>query len=284
MRRTVLVGVAALVLASCSDSHTRTVVSDEPSTSLPSTSSVLTTSTTTPMAPHRDPKQRYRVSTTVLESRDHGPQLCLGGIATSYPPQCGGPDIAGWSWDGVPGKESANGTTWAAVTLIGTFDGKTFTLTAPPAPPTPARAQTYDFSPACTNPDGDPHADATTFTQPDDHDVGAVWVTAEQGIYNVVARPGAAGRVRQQIRQTFAGLLCIVERDQPSRASLLELQQRVHAEAEGSPLAGVFSSSLEERRGVVVVGCAIADDVSVAWAREHWGPSVVLEGSLQPVS
>ncbi|MBA2438292.1 MAG: hypothetical protein H0V52_08080, partial [Acidimicrobiia bacterium] len=38
---------------------------------------------------------RYRVdAVTVLESPDHGPQLCQG-VDLSYPPQCGGPDVVG---------------------------------------------------------------------------------------------------------------------------------------------------------------------------------------------
>ncbi len=39
---------------------------------------------------------------TVLEDAGHGPQLCVGAVATSYPPQCGGPDVLGFSFDDVP--------------------------------------------------------------------------------------------------------------------------------------------------------------------------------------
>ena len=51
----------------------------------------------------------YTVTTTVLESPEHGPQLCLGGVAESLPPQCGGPDIVGWDWESVAGEESELG-------------------------------------------------------------------------------------------------------------------------------------------------------------------------------
>src|SRR5262249_49921362 len=72
---------------------------------------------------------RFRVATTVLESPKHGPQICMA-VADSLPPQCGGPDIAGWTWDGLK-HESAAGTTWGAYLLIGKYDGHVFTLTEP---------------------------------------------------------------------------------------------------------------------------------------------------------
>jgi hypothetical protein len=39
---------------------------------------------------------RYEADGTVLESPDHGAELCLGGIAESYPPQCSGLQIPNW--------------------------------------------------------------------------------------------------------------------------------------------------------------------------------------------
>ncbi len=68
---------------------------------------------------------------TVLES-DEGPELCLGAVAESYPPQCGGPPIVGWDWDAVDGEETANEVTWGAYAVWGDWDGATFTLTREP--------------------------------------------------------------------------------------------------------------------------------------------------------
>jgi len=241
--------------------------------------------------PARDPNQRYRASTTILESVEHGPQLCFGGVAESFPPQCGGPDLVGWSWDAVGDEESESGTTWTEATVVGTYDGRTFTLTEPPQAPQPLgdAGPQPDFAPACDAPDGDPSADSGSFRDPEDPDVAAVWVsspdsgTSPQTIYNVIVRPGAAERVRALVRESYAGLLCVVERNQPTRAELQALQSRVHAEAGGSPLGGVFWSETFEQGGTVVVGCAIADAVSEAWVAEHWGPHVDLVGELEPV-
>ncbi|MFW6091350.1 MAG: hypothetical protein ACODAF_05695 [Actinomycetota bacterium] len=91
--------------------------------------------TTTASEEPAEPDRRYTATAMVLESPDHGPQLCLGGVNDSLPPQCGGPDIVGWSWEDVDEYETASGTTWGSYTVVGTYDGDAFTLTEPPRPP-----------------------------------------------------------------------------------------------------------------------------------------------------
>lgn len=63
---------------------------------------------------------------TVLDS-GRGPELCLGPVLASYPPQCGGPQIVGWRWP-EEGVERAAGVTWGVFGLLGTYDGRRFTL------------------------------------------------------------------------------------------------------------------------------------------------------------
>lgn len=72
----------------------------------------------------------FRFAGMVLESPDHGPQLC-GGATDSNPPQCSGAEVLGWSWESVE-HESASGTTWGEYTVVGTWDGESFTLTEEP--------------------------------------------------------------------------------------------------------------------------------------------------------
>ena len=55
--------------------------------------------------------RRYAAEAMVLESPEHGPELCLGGVLESLPPQCGGPDVIGWDWAAVEDEQSMNGTT-----------------------------------------------------------------------------------------------------------------------------------------------------------------------------
>lgn len=68
---------------------------------------------------------------TVLDTGDD-PQLCLGAVAESYPPQCTGIPLADWTWEGLDGSESASGVTWGAYAVQGVYDGSVFTVTAPP--------------------------------------------------------------------------------------------------------------------------------------------------------
>jgi hypothetical protein len=60
------------------------------------------------------------------------PELCLGAIAESSPPQCSGIPITNWSWDGVEGSETSGDVTWGAYAVQGTYDGEDFTVTQPP--------------------------------------------------------------------------------------------------------------------------------------------------------
>ena len=83
-----------------------------------------------------DADRPYTATAMVLESPEHGPQLCLSGVFESYPPQCGGLDIVGWDWESVADEESAQGSTWGEYTVIGTYDGERFTLTEPTQPGT----------------------------------------------------------------------------------------------------------------------------------------------------
>lgn len=66
-----------------------------------------------------------RAIATVLDE-GAGPVLCLGGVMTSLPPQCDGPAVAAWSWDERP-HETAGGVKWGDYTMVGVWDGTTFT-------------------------------------------------------------------------------------------------------------------------------------------------------------
>lgn len=67
---------------------------------------------------------------TVLEDAD-GARLCFV-VMESYPPQCSGIPLTGWSWNGVDGAETANDVTWGAYAVQGTYDGELLAVTQPP--------------------------------------------------------------------------------------------------------------------------------------------------------
>lgn len=77
------------------------------------------------------PEGEVAATGTVLDAAGDV-QLCLGPVAESYPPQCTGLPLEGWSWDGVEGAESSGDVTWGAYAVRGTYDGTSFTVTQPP--------------------------------------------------------------------------------------------------------------------------------------------------------
>ncbi len=77
------------------------------------------------------PEGEVAATGTVLDAAGET-QLCLGAVAESYPPQCSGIPLEGWTWDGVDGAESSGDVTWGAYAVRGIYDGDTFTSTQPP--------------------------------------------------------------------------------------------------------------------------------------------------------
>jgi hypothetical protein len=58
--------------------------------------------------------------------------LCGPMIMESYPPQCHGVPLDGWTWDGVDGSETSGDTTWGTYAVYATYDGDRLTVTDPP--------------------------------------------------------------------------------------------------------------------------------------------------------
>ena len=77
-----------------------------------------------------------RGAATVLDDGS-GPELCLGPIAESFPPQCGGPPLVGWDWkEHLPNTyQQASGVIWGEYVVTGRWDDESLTVTgtAPPA-------------------------------------------------------------------------------------------------------------------------------------------------------
>jgi hypothetical protein len=137
-------GLLALVLAACGAGEPGAAEVSPPTASIPT------------------PAPVYEADMTVLEQRGetsfsrHGPMLCLGAMAMSYPPQCGDVPIANWDWDAVEGEETASGATWGQYHVVGTYDGETFTVTdvGPYDNHPPSFGSEVDFSSPCQEPEG----------------------------------------------------------------------------------------------------------------------------------
>lgn len=63
-----------------------------------------------------------------------GPEVCLGPIAESWPPQCSGPALLGWDWAAHPeheeqGNEKQGKVRWGSFAITGSWDGEALTAT-----------------------------------------------------------------------------------------------------------------------------------------------------------
>lgn len=254
--------------------------------------------------------QRYTATATVLESPDHGPQLCLGGVNESLPPQCGGLDITNWEWSDVD-SESASGTTWGTYTVVGTYDGTAFTLTDPAQPPSsvPNTEPPSDFGTPCAAPDGgwavvdeatatDDAMNAAIGYANEQSDFAGVWLDQSineelaeasddeiEGIANdptrLVLNVAFTGNTEQHeaaLREIWGGALCVVQADH-TEDDLRAIQQELHEEYDG-----LLGSGVDTQAGRVTVS-VIADDGSLqAELDDRYGEGVIVVSSaLQPV-
>lgn len=66
---------------------------------------------------------------TVLQKGDAAPQLCLGAVMESYPPQCSGVELTGWEWAADDGSETASEVTWGTYAVWGSYNGERLAVT-----------------------------------------------------------------------------------------------------------------------------------------------------------
>ena len=242
---------------------------------------------------------RFRTSATVLESPDHGPQLCHA-VAESLPPQCGGPDIVGWDWESVR-HESAGGTRWGEYGLVGTYDDNVFTLTEPPTKPN-WDGDHGDLETPCPEPDGgwrpvDPDAatdaalNAGVRRARGVDGVSGVWIDqripddeiTEQNandpkrlVLNVTT-VGDPAAMEREIRTVWGGALCV----STAERTMAELQrvQRQLGEADG-----MLSSGIDEVTAQVGLTVLVATEEFQQRLDDRYGAGAVrLFGSLEPI-
>ncbi|SEF14977.1 hypothetical protein [Jiangella alba] len=249
------------------------------------------------------PEPRYTGTFTVLESAEHGPQLCAGGTLLSLPPQCGGPDIPNWDWADVE-HESVDGVRWGDYQVTGTFDGSEFTLTAPPGPAEPSGRQPQppgpDLSTPCPVPPGgwvfvDPATASTeALAAVGDYAAtlpgyGGLWVDREveqppdppppeaavAAILNITFTGELAAR-EAELRAVWGGALCVTEARHP-QARLEEIQ------AELAGKHGIFSAAVMQQENVVDVQALIDDGLQDRLDDEYGPGTVRVTASLRPV-
>lgn len=236
-------------------------------------------------------------------------ELCVGGVAESYPPQCGGPRIVGdVDWDAFKPERSSgvtwtNGEVWAVGRLDRTGAGDpggsqgTLTLdrplsTTPPAglsQPTPTE---MDFPQLCEDPyagggrrgAGSPEQQNALSMRLESLEgyVGS-WVSDGSSLFNVLVT-GDAEAAFEELREVWPGGLCVEQRDLPTRAEVKAAQEALISLGGGRLLStggDVTTGQLEV--GVVVLDRATLD--AVLAAVEPWlEPSQVrFTAAFQPL-
>ncbi|MGY2704629.1 hypothetical protein [Nocardioides sp. HB32] len=106
--------LAAVLLVAACGSDSGTTATDPAGAASP---------TAVPAAPGQ---VRTRAIATVMDTGT--PELCLGAVAESWPPQCSGPPVDGWDWTRHEGTyQKSDSTRWGQYVVTGTWDGTTLT-------------------------------------------------------------------------------------------------------------------------------------------------------------
>ena len=194
----------------------------------------------------------------MLEDESHGPELCLGGVALSLPPQCGGVPLVGWDWDAVDVAQSGSGTTMGEFHVVGTYEDGILTVTevGPAEPDRLGSGTIRSFATSCPEPAGGWPAVESGVALEEDFAAGAsiaqarpdhvaLWVdyagdlTPEEvdqmmvdgepvaKIMNVVVT-GEVAETEAAIRKVWHGPLCVVQHEGRTQKEL----QAIRAEAE----------------------------------------------------
>jgi hypothetical protein len=256
-------------------------------------------------------ERRYQTTATVLQSRGHGPELCLGIVLDSFPPQCGGVPITNWRWDQVEGEQTANGTTWGTYHLVGTYDGASFTVVGADRPPPerrPSHEERFKDEPKspCREPGGgwktpDPSRRSERYLEPvtraarAEPDFAGLWLSYLEPMgHNVAEDPGEfvlnvaftgdLARHEAELRSRWGGRLCLA-RQQRSYRELLRIQRELQG-AVGAELGlRVLGTGIRETANAVSLMVVVLEERAREALEARYGAGAVqATARLTPVS
>lgn len=243
---------------------------------------------------------------TVLQASGADPELCLGGVAESLPPQCSGVPLVGWDWAQVNGEEEAAGTTWGEYTVTGRYDGTSLTITERPVVGTQPRADSDEdpFATPCPEPAGgwrvqDPNrADdaalqAAVALVQGEPDHAALWVDQSGPPNEQAPAPGELvlnvgftgdlARHEAELREVWGGPLCVVQLDRTVRELRAVQDELIRGGVDDLGLQVLWSSTLE-RQQVVELGVVAASPEQLDAVEQRYGSGVVrVMPGLKPV-
>jgi hypothetical protein len=272
----------------------------------PPAASLSPTSSASPAADIDVDLSREVVATGILmqDSPSAPAEICIGGELDSYPPQCGGPAIAGeFSWDALK-PERSQGITWTnlPVWAVGRFDPKagptgTLTLTQPVSRTAPtgmpqAPPDRMDFPQLCKDPYADGGSKSAGGSGADTNPLTTLlptldgyvtsWVSDGSSLFNVLVN-GDAGAAHREIRKVWKGGLCVEQRDAPTEAAISSAQEALGKQFKelGLLTSGGSMGSLQVQ--VTVLDAATRArilEVVKPWLTPE---KVRISGSLQPL-
>lgn len=228
------------------------------------------------------------------------PELCLGPVAESAPPQCSGIPLTDWDWARQRGQFERSGEVrWGSFAVTGKYDGKTMRVTKvissalydPPADP---GADKDPFATPCAEPDGgwkvvdeslaDDAAMQATLSKAAKLDgYGGAWMDQQRDpgkdddpartIVNVIVT-GDPAAAESELRKVWGGALC-VSKAKRTEAQLLRIQEVL------GDLPGAFSAVSQGDQVAVDV---LYDDGSLQkWADLAYGDGLVeVTSALRP--
>lgn len=212
---------------------------------------------------------------TVLDDGD-GAELCLGGVAESLPPQCGGPALVGWDWGEHDGAfEERSGVRWGDFVVTGAYDAEAdefavseVTPAADYDPPRELEPSAPDFATPCPEPEGgwrvvdeslvSPEAMQAAFerastlegygvawmdqsrnpaSERDLSDPEVEWLLNDPELTIVnVAVTHDLPAAEAALREVWGGMLCVSQADR-TEAELVAIQQELHEDPTGDILS-----------------------------------------------
>ena len=237
----------------------------------------------------------------MLEAKGDEPVLCLGAIADSLPPQCGGIPIESWDWDAVSGEESAAGATWGSYTVTGFYDGDTFTLIEA-GPPRPPEVDDDPITAGCPRPDGgweqpDPDRASDVDYQKAirearrEPDYSGAWIDyiGEPSEFNnnevilTLAFTRDLPRHEAGARKSWGGPLCVVQYDKTLK-ELLGIQRELGEIGVREFGLELLGSGVYEHRNVVGIEALTIDAGTQKKLDARYGAGVVeVTAQLHPV-
>jgi hypothetical protein len=278
--RFLVLAVASVILAACAETSGQP--SKEPPGEAPATN-------------------RYGANATVLDDGG-GPELCLGAVAESLPPQCGGMPILGWRWEDVDGEQTRGSVTWGDYHVVGTYDGSAFTVeSAGPIVPTEP-GEGNPFESPCSEPEGgwtdvdpsrtsDDDRIAAMHEAEDVPEYAGIWISYLQepvdfeipGPYVLnAAFTGDPHRFESALRGVWGGPLCLLSFDRTHR-ELVRVQRELEGVADSMGFELLWSS-VDVIDNEVELGIVVAEPRIEAALAEAYGEGTVrIVPALQPV-